>query len=266
MSNDPLISILLVSHNAEKFILKTLSSCLSQTYKNIELLVLDNASTDTTLEILKKVKDPRLKIINSLVNIGPYKGLNLLLDQAAGDFIAIQDHDDLWLPKKLSKQLSWLSENPKAIGCGTQTYYYYEDRQLAVLSSPPEKTQFVDHTSLIFRKPSLCYKIGHPIPDEAFEADLQKYGELGCVQQPLTVHRLRADGYNLSINRTQGNFRAARAHWQLTKGRDFLGSLLFILGGLLPSKFIWWLRLHFTLKNSEWLTKEQFESKFGLSI
>lgn len=263
MQSNPLVSVLIVTHNADRFIRETVRSCLKQSYTNLEILVYDNASTDGTRRYVEAEKDPRLHVQGSTVNLGPYEALNVLLGRAAGDFIAIQDHDDLWFPTKIADQLVWLTKHPEAVGCGTHTYYYYEDQQVAALSAPAEKTRFVDHTSLIFRKCSVRYQPHHAIPDEAFEATLQTLGELGCVQKPLVVHRLRADRSNLSVRRTKGNFMAAYAHWKLTNKRDFLGSMLFIVGGLLPAPVIWWLRRHVTLRKVRWISKKILEGELS---
>ena len=100
--NPPLVSVLVCSYNAEQFIESTVQSVLGQTYKNIELLVLDNASTDTTVNLLEQIQkaDSRLIIIASKTNHGAYPGLNLLLEKAKGTYIAINDHDDIWHSEK----------------------------------------------------------------------------------------------------------------------------------------------------------------------
>ena len=109
------VSVLLCSYNAEVYIRATLQSLLAQTYTNIEILILDNNSKDTTVEIIKSYKDTRIRLYLSEKNLGPYGGLNFLLEQATGEYIAIQDHDDLWHPQKLAKQIVFLDKNHKYI-------------------------------------------------------------------------------------------------------------------------------------------------------
>ncbi len=146
MTDRPLVTILIVTYNAERYIAATLQSCLSQTYQSIEVLILDNASEDRTIHLIRSFNDLRIKLRQSQKNIGPYAGLNELLPLAKGSYIAIQDHDDLWFPEKIERQVSYLGQHSEASGCGTLTFYYYEDRQLLILPNNGEVTDFVDHT------------------------------------------------------------------------------------------------------------------------
>ena len=111
----PKVSILLCSYNAELYVRDTLQSLLNQTYVNIEILILDNNSKDTTVEIIKSYKDTRIHLYPSEKNLGPYGGLNFLLEKAIGNYIAIQDHDDIWHSEKIKKQINFLEQHKKFI-------------------------------------------------------------------------------------------------------------------------------------------------------
>jgi len=115
MKDFPLVSVIISAYNAEKFLIPTLKSVLQQTYKNIEVLIFDDASRDNTYGLRKKITDDRIKRFRSEKNLGPYKGLNYLLDKAQGEYIAIQDHDDIWHSEKLEKQIDFLQKNKKYI-------------------------------------------------------------------------------------------------------------------------------------------------------
>ena len=80
--------------------MQTLQSCLNQTYQNFEILIHDDGSIDETLVAIQKINDSRIQVLNSWKKLGPYRWLNFLLDHANGEYIAIQDHDDLREPKK----------------------------------------------------------------------------------------------------------------------------------------------------------------------
>lgn len=110
-----MVSVILCTYNAENYIRATLESILCQSYTSIEILILDNNSKDITVEIIKSYKDTRIHLYPSEKNLGPYGGLNFLLEKAKGDYIAIQDHDDLWHPQKLAKQIAFLDNNHKYI-------------------------------------------------------------------------------------------------------------------------------------------------------
>lgn len=153
MENNPLISILIVAYNPGEYLRNTIKSCLEQTYKNTEILILDNNSNEdisqyfpTNTEDLHKIQ-----LITNSENVGPYKWLNILLKQAKWDYIAIQDHDDIWHPQKLEKQIHFLETHKEYIGCGTKTVMYYEGDQ-KYFEYYLEKTNFFTvHPSLVFR-------------------------------------------------------------------------------------------------------------------
>ena len=97
----PLISVLLSVYNDDKNIKTSIDSILSQSYKNIELLVIDDCSTDKTYEVLKEIKDIRLKIYRNKENHGLTKSLNILIKKSKGQILARQDSDDISLPTRL---------------------------------------------------------------------------------------------------------------------------------------------------------------------
>lgn len=265
--NQPLVSILIVTYNAERFIGATLRSCLDQSYTNTEIIIWDNASTDQTTAVIKQFNDARVRLTMNDSNIGPYQGLNSLLEQAQGEYVAIQDHDDLWLPKKIEQQVQYLADHPQATACGTRTFYFYEEQQVLVLPKNQEKTNFVDHTSLMFRRGSVRYDPQQQLPDEYFErVTLRQRGELACLQNALTVHRIRHDGKNLSSRRTRGNIRGAWSHFRLTGYRDLPGLLVFLVLAYVPTGPRWWLRRHVTLRRAEWLTLEQFDTRYRFRL
>lgn len=261
--SEPLVSIILVTYNAERFIAATLLSCLNQTYQNIEILVLDNASTDATLNHLHAINDPRITVYTSSKNLGPYEGLNYLLDRAHGQFVAVQDHDDLWTPEKIQKQVEYLRRHTTFIAVGTLTFYFFEQQGMLILMPNEPVTDFVDHTSLMFRNGHFRYDVTRELADEVFiRATLRLVGHLGCLQEGLTIHRIRLDKKNLSDQRTRWNMRAALEHWRLTGYRDFAGSCVFLLYSFLPTGLHWWVRKHITLRRGQWLTVEQFQDRY----
>ena len=122
----PLVSILICTYNAEKTITNTLKSCLDQTYDNFEILIHDDQSKDRTIAVINSIWDRRIKIIKSWKKLWPYAWLNFLLDNAKGEYIAIQDHDDIWHPEKLKEQIKFLEENKNYVWCWTGCLQYFE--------------------------------------------------------------------------------------------------------------------------------------------
>lgn len=95
MKNNPLVSILIPTYNREKYLAEALDSALAQTYKNIEIIVHDDASTDSTPSLLKKYSDPRLRIIRTEDNHGMLGGWNYIVSKARGEYIKFLASDDL---------------------------------------------------------------------------------------------------------------------------------------------------------------------------
>lgn len=105
-SDLPLISVIIPAYNAEAYIAKTLNSVLSQTYHNIEVIVIDDGSSDRTLESIQQFaqKDERVTIVQQ-TNQGVAAARNKGIQTAQGQFIAFLDADDFWFPANLEKQM-----------------------------------------------------------------------------------------------------------------------------------------------------------------
>ena len=88
----------------------TVKSVLAQTYQNWELLFVDDCSTDNSLELVRAFGDDRIKIFQNEKNCGAATSRNHALEMASGRWIAFLDSDDLWIPEKLEKQISYMME------------------------------------------------------------------------------------------------------------------------------------------------------------
>ncbi len=115
----PKISIIIPAYNSEKFIKRTIQSVLNQTYKNFELIIVDDGSTDNTKEIVREFqkKDPKIKYIWEKNSGAPARPKNRGIKRSKGEYIAFLDHDDEWMPEKLEKQLN-LFEKEKNLKLG----------------------------------------------------------------------------------------------------------------------------------------------------
>jgi len=112
MIKQPLVSIIIPMYNAEKYIEETIKSVMAQTYQNWEIIVVSNASTDRSEELIALLRDARIQMITLDRNSGgPAKPRNIGLKHAKGEYIAFLDADDLWTKDKLEVQLSHMLEN-----------------------------------------------------------------------------------------------------------------------------------------------------------
>jgi len=125
--NEPLVSIITPVYNAEKFLSETIESIKEQTYKNWELLLVDDCSKDNSAKIIKEFKrsDDRIKYIKLEKNSGASISRNTGIKNAKGRFIAFVDSDDLWEPEKLEIQIKYMLN--KKLGFTFTSYRYMKE-------------------------------------------------------------------------------------------------------------------------------------------
>src|SRR5690606_27530759 len=110
----PLVSVIIPCFNHEKYIKECLLSVINQSYKNVQLIVIDDGSTDRSVEIIKELKQQNDFIFEEQLNSGISKTLNKAITKyAEGEYIAILASDDYWHSDKLSKQVSFIEQNPE---------------------------------------------------------------------------------------------------------------------------------------------------------
>lgn len=108
----PKVSVIIGSYNCEKFIEETIRSVIAQTFKDWELIVVDDCSTDGTREKVNTINDTRVRMIKLDENSGrPAVPRNAGIRNSRGDYIAFLDHDDIWFPEKLEKQVGFMEKN-----------------------------------------------------------------------------------------------------------------------------------------------------------
>lgn len=113
------MSIITPVYNSEKYLKNTIENVINQTYKNLEMILVDDCSTDNSEKIIKEFckKDPRIKYIKLKENSGAAVARNTALENSTGRFIAYLDADDLWKENKLEKQVEFMLKNNYAFTC-----------------------------------------------------------------------------------------------------------------------------------------------------
>lgn len=124
---NPLVSVIIPTYNRSKLLNRALGSVFKQTYKNFEVIVADDGSTDQTVHNLEL--HPHLTLIHK-ENQGVSKARNTGLEHAKGELIAFLDSDDEWKPKKLEKQVKFFEENPEAVICQTDETWIRNGKHL----------------------------------------------------------------------------------------------------------------------------------------
>jgi len=130
-NNQQLVSIVMPVYNAGDFLCASLDSILAQTYKNWELIVVDDGSTDNSLQILQDYtrKDQRIRVYSQVKNQGVSRTANFALRQAQGKLIARMDADDVMYPQRIAKQVSFLKKNRAVVAVGGQCVLINEKDQ-----------------------------------------------------------------------------------------------------------------------------------------
>ena len=147
-----LVSILVNNFNNEKYLDKCINSCLKQTYKNIEIIVFDDKSTDSSKNILSKYKKNKIKVIfnkKKKFNSGPLNQLNSIyisLKKSKGKFIFLLDGDDYFLKDKVSQFIKTFNSKPKTVFLQDNPIYKYNDANIQFKKFKLKRKLFVNHT------------------------------------------------------------------------------------------------------------------------
>ena len=110
----PRVSICVSLYDVERVIAQTLETLLGQTYADFELVLLDNGSTDRTMDVVGRYDDPRIRIASVTPNIGGYEGMNRAISLARGELVAVYHSDDLYDPRIVEREVEFLDANPTA--------------------------------------------------------------------------------------------------------------------------------------------------------
>lgn len=116
---NPKVTVLMPVYNGEKYLKDAIDSILNQTFNDFEFLIINDGSTDKSVEIIESYNDSRIKLINNKVNIGVSASRNECMDIALGEYIAFMDCDDISLPKRLQIQVRFMNKNPEVGICGS---------------------------------------------------------------------------------------------------------------------------------------------------
>ena len=137
---EPLVSICIPVFNGEKTIAKTIDSILNQTYKNVEIFVVDNCSSDSTVKIVQEFRDSRIHLVLNDIHLpcGEYNW-NRCFSYANGEFLAIFHADDIYLPDMISRQIETFMKYPSVGAVFTQGNIINEkDEIIGEFRLPPE--------------------------------------------------------------------------------------------------------------------------------
>lgn len=200
----PLISVIIPAYNCEKYIAKALDSVLNQSYENLEVIVVDDCSKDTTLNIVQCYQniDSRVHILKHKNNRGVSCTRNFGVKEAKGDWIALLDSDDYWKLDKLEKQMKRIQETDSFMCCTGRKLINKEGKEIGrnipVLEFVTYKmllrTNYIVCSSILIKKSLL---LEFPMNNDELHEDYvcwlqitQKYGAIVGINEPLVSYRV----------------------------------------------------------------------------
>lgn len=210
MSEQPYFSVVIPLYNKEKYIEKTLESVLNQTFENFEIIVVDDGSTDASYEIVRSIKDARIRLIRQ-ENGGPSKARNCGIREAKGEFIAFLDADDEWLAEKLKAQYEYHLEHPNVLWSSTGFQVKGGKREEKIIYTGVRTTEdalediiagMVIQTSTVVIKTTVFTDVRLLFNEFVKRSEDREvwlkmaclFPKIGYVKQVLTIYRANAEG------------------------------------------------------------------------
>ncbi len=171
------VSIVLPSYNGEKFIRESINSCLDQTYKSIELIIVDDGSTDKTSDIVKSYKDERIIYLKHGKNLGQARALNTGFSNAAGGYLTWTSDDNIYLPSAIETMVRALERGRKIDFVYANFYEINEDGEILrpVKVRPPKSLNMVNYIGLCFLYKRIIYEELGGYDPEAFLVEDYEY-------------------------------------------------------------------------------------------
>lgn len=139
------VSILIPAYNCERTIRRAIESALQQTFQDFELIVVDDGSQDGTLEVIKTIVDPRIKVVRHPKNSGEAEARNTAIKSSSGRYLAFLDSDDEWLPEKLSRQMEAIRIEPEGIVANVTGFYLFDEYNIKRKEIPSRPVSWYKH-------------------------------------------------------------------------------------------------------------------------
>ena len=217
----PTISVLLPVYNAERYVAEAVESILAQTFRDFELLIVDDGSKDRSLEILRRLAEGDARIrLSSRPNAGLVATLNEMLAQARGEFIARMDADDVALPRRFERELEYLRAHDECLVVGTAAEWIDPEGELLKVHVPPRDHVQIDAAHVTSAEGVVCHpsaliratafeRVGgyDPKLDGAEDLDLwlriAEVGRLANLPEPLLRYRFHFQKVGFVAKRRQ---------------------------------------------------------------
>ena len=199
---NPLITIVLPVYNGERYLREAIDSVLAQTYRDFELWVCNDGSTDSTVAIVDSYTDPRVHRIDNPHNMGLVATLNRAFAMVESPYIARMDDDDIWHEKKLELQIALLESRPDIGVCGTSIHKFGDIDSVNIFPEESDALKvgllfycMMSHPSVVYRRSmlqqtGLTYRADYfPAEDYKMWVDVLQHSNIYNLQEPLVEYR-----------------------------------------------------------------------------
>ncbi|MTM11965.1 glycosyltransferase, partial [Turicibacter sanguinis] len=208
--NKPLVTVFIPVYNAEKYIQECLDSIVNQSYKNLDILIIDDGSTDSTANIIEKCKDTRIRLIRNNENKGIPYTRNKGLKELRGKYLAIMDADDIAIKTRIEEQVKFLEKNPDVLVVGSffELYRRYFPKKIKEYKNSEQikigllfQSQIANPTAMI--RTTVFDEYGIKYNEKCFVAQdyelwtqISKIGRMEII--PLVLHKYRWGHENIT--------------------------------------------------------------------
>lgn len=208
----PKVSVVIPTYNGAKYIERSVQGILQQTFTDFELLIIDDGSTDNTLDILNRIKDPRIRVYQNGQNRGVVYTRNRAIELARGDFLAVNDVDDYSYPHRLEKQVKFLLSNPSYWAVGAYAKRIQQNGTYDIWKYPKNAEEIrcrlfwgsaLVHSTTLFnlsylKENDLNYSLKFEVAEDydLFEK-ISRQGRLANLDEILIDYQVRNDGLTL---------------------------------------------------------------------
>lgn len=218
----PLVSVVMPVYNSSRFLRQAIESVLAQTYQNIELIILDDCSTDNSLQIMREYEeqDTRVRVFAGEVNQGVARVRNCGIQQARGAYIALLDSDDVWFAEKLEWQIGLLLEKQADIAYGSVDFVDENNQKIKSFIVPPETDYdemlvkcFICCSTAVIKAELLREHLFNP---EYYHEDFLLWLELLALNtKAVGVSSVLACYRQMAGSRSNDKINAARHRWKI---------------------------------------------------
>ena len=235
----PLVSAIITTHNRKDLVIKSIKSVMDQTYSNIEIIVVDDGSTDDTGHYIEKIADEAsLKYIYNSDALGGNHARNIGINHSKGEYLAFLDDDDEWLPSKIEKQVRYYLDHPESafIGCARIDEYDFHTRFYQDPYSIPEGDlskiifcRFLFTTSCMMIRKDKLLRVGlfdeflKFWQDYELQIRLCQTGDIGVLRENLTLYRILTKDKDRKTNQFDGWMEAV--DYIRSKHQDLISEL-----------------------------------------